>query len=110
MFQNKADPKGSAFFMKSNWRTATQRYDEDVTNRKPQLRALVNPRCIEVIDRGSAEIIKKMPGARRVALAFQMGDMARRMMAASIRQTYPEWDEAQVQAEVANRVRRGSSR
>jgi hypothetical protein len=75
-----------------------------------KLRALTNPRCIEVLDRKSAEVIRQMPGAKRMALAFHLGDMARRMIAASIQQNHPDWVDSQIQAAVAERVLRASSR
>ena len=41
-------------------------------------------------------ILRRMSGADRVAMAFEMSDAARALSEAGIRHRHPDWDEGQV--------------
>jgi hypothetical protein len=75
---------------------------------KRQLRAMIYPQSIEVVDRISAELFKKMSPARRLEVAFGLGAMARQVVGAGVRHFHPEFTEDEVTREVARRVRGGS--
>ncbi|MDX2119189.1 MAG: hypothetical protein SFY96_13495 [Planctomycetota bacterium] len=64
---------------------------------------------IEVIDDATAERLRKMTPAERMALANDMFIQCREMMLAAVRSRNPEWTEAQVTAEVRRRISRGAA-
>ena len=74
-------------------------------NDPSSLRTLTNPRCIEVVDRMSAEVFKKMSLQRRLEVAFGLRAMARQIMAASVKHFHPDFTNEEVALEVARRVR-----
>jgi len=98
----------SLFLRVADWRKLRVCYDHCMDGEHAHLRALVNPRCIEVVDRRCAEIFSKMSPARRLEVAFGLGAMARQIIAASVRHFHPEFTDDQVAMEVARRVRGGS--
>ena len=46
--------------------------------------------------RVQTEVLRKLGPARRVELAFHMGEMVRALARARIRAHHPEWDDTQV--------------
>ncbi len=51
-------------------------------------------------DQLQLEIQRRMTGAERLHLAFEMSDLARGLCRARIRQQHPEWSEEQVTREL----------
>jgi hypothetical protein len=74
-------------------------------NNPSPLRALTNSRCIEVVDRMSAEIFRKMSSQRRLEVAFGLRAMARQIMVGSVKHFHPDFTKEEVEREVARRVR-----
>jgi hypothetical protein len=68
----------------------------------------IDPRNIEVIDDAVAEILRQKSPAERVAMITDANRTARLIAAAGIRYQHPDWDEAQVHAEVLRRVCSGT--
>ena len=64
----------------------------------------IDPRRIEVIDRKTAEIMRRLSGTEKIRLACALGDGLRRMIRYHITQTHPDWTENQVRRELARRV------
>lgn len=63
---------------------------------------------IEVVDDQVAEILRKQTPAQRVEAIVACNRMMRQVVAAGVRHRHPEWDAAQVAAEVARRMSNGS--
>lgn len=61
----------------------------------------------EMIDDATAEILRRMTEAERLAIAFRMWDFARDMLRANIRADHPEWTEEQVNRAAASRMSHG---
>ena len=59
---------------------------------------------IEVISDDEAAVLRRLPGARRVAMLDELVEFGRGLMLARLRETHPEWSEEQRRAEVARRV------
>jgi len=62
------------------------------------------PKEIESIDDSLAEVLRTKSPAEKVAMINSANRTARILAAAGVRYTHPDWDEAQVQAEVIRRV------
>jgi len=58
----------------------------------------------EWVDEHVIEILRSKAPAERVAMILDANDMARSLASAGIRYIHPEWDEQQLQAEVARRM------
>lgn len=63
----------------------------------------IDLRQIEVVDDRVAEILRRKTPAERLEIMFGLEKLARRMMAASIREQHPDWSEGQIQRKVAQR-------
>ena len=59
---------------------------------------------IEILDEPIAAILRKKKPAERIALILDANHTARSLAAAGIRHSHPNWDEQQLQAEVARRM------
>lgn len=55
-----------------------------------------NPEVLEV----QLSVYRKMSGAQRMLLAFEMSTFARDLARARIRRSHPEWEESQVTREL----------
>ena len=75
-----------------------------MANRRPP----PDPRRIEVVDPDMAEILRAKTGAERFQIACRMFDDARRMLTHHLGAEHPDWDEEQVQREVARRISYGN--
>lgn len=62
---------------------------------------------LEVIDEEMAAVLRAKTGAERLAIAFGMIRSARRMLTNHLAAEHPDWDDRQVQDEVARRLARG---
>lgn len=62
---------------------------------------------IEVLDDAMAEIFKKKTPAERLQIAFGLWRSAREQLLHYLRSLHPEWDEKQVEKEVAKRLSHG---
>lgn len=63
------------------------------------------PRCIEVIDDKSAEVLRQMGPQQRLHMLNELTRCGFEMMAAGVRHRHADWTEEQVAREVAQRVR-----
>ena len=68
----------------------------------------VVPRNIEVIDDQMAEALRNKTPAERIEMIAAANRTARLLAAAGIRHCHPDWNEAQVQAEVLRRISGGT--
>lgn len=68
----------------------------------------VDPRNIEVIDDELAEVLRLKTPAEKVEMVAAANRTARLLAAAGIRYQNPEWNDAQIQAEVIKRVTGGT--
>lgn len=64
---------------------------------------------IEIIDPVLARILRHKSPAERLAMIADANRTARLLAAAGVRCVHPDWNDAQVQAEVIKRVSGGSS-
>ncbi|UCD30505.1 MAG: hypothetical protein JSV03_08570 [Planctomycetota bacterium] len=63
---------------------------------------------IEVVSEEVAEMLRHKTGAERLAIACEMFSSARRMIISQLRTEHPDWDEQQINQEVARRLSHGS--
>lgn len=63
---------------------------------------------IEVISEEMAAVLREKTGAERLAIASRLYSSARKMLVNHLRATYPEWDEHQIEREVARRLSHGA--
>ncbi len=59
---------------------------------------------IEVVDRESAAILAAKSPAERVSMVFEAYRTARMLAAAGVRYLHPDWNESQIESEVARRM------
>jgi regulator of protease activity HflC (stomatin/prohibitin superfamily) len=67
------------------------------------------PDKIEVVDDALAEILRAKSPAERIAIVAEANRTARILAAAGARYLHPDWEEAQIQAEVVRRVSGGTT-
>jgi hypothetical protein len=65
---------------------------------------MAEPLHIEVIDDQMAEILRAKTPAEKVDMICAANRTARLLAAAGVSYLHPDWDEAQIQAEVIKRV------
>lgn len=63
---------------------------------------------IEVVDEQLAEVLRQKTPAERLEMADAIWVFARDTIKTVLRQEHPEWDEAQLQREVAQRLSHGA--
>jgi hypothetical protein len=68
----------------------------------------VDPRRIEVMDDAMVPVLRRLSPAQKLAQAHAMWRYARQRVEAAVRWQHPQWDERQVQREVARRMLDGS--
>lgn len=61
---------------------------------------------VEMMDPMMVEVIQNKTPAERLAIAFGMWDSARVIISAGIRHQHPDWSDAEVEHEIAARMRR----
>jgi len=69
----------------------------------------MQPLRIEVIDRAYAAILATKSPAEKISMVAEANRMARMLAAAGARYLHPDWNEAQIQAEVVRRMTHGAS-
>jgi len=67
-----------------------------------------SPRNIEIVDPQIAEVLRRKTPAEKVEMVVAANRTARLLAAAGIRFQHPDWNDAQVQAEIIRRVTGGS--
>jgi hypothetical protein len=67
------------------------------------------PDKFEVVDDAMAEVLRTKSPAERIAIVSDANRTARVLAAAGARYLHPDWDESQIQAEVARRVGGGTT-
>jgi len=65
----------------------------------------IDPRNIEIADKTTIEIWKKIPGERRILMAFEMFETAAAIIRASVKEKHPDWSEAEIRKEIGRRMR-----
>jgi hypothetical protein len=65
---------------------------------------VLDPSKIEVIDEALAEVLRRKTPAERIEMIAAANRAARLLATAGAKHQHPEWNEAQVQAEVLRRV------
>ena len=63
---------------------------------------------IEVLDEALADVLRHKTPAEKIEMIAAAQRTARHLLAAGLRQRHPEWDDQQVEAEVARRLTRGA--
>ena len=61
-------------------------------------------RPIEMVDRRVAAILRQKTPAERVLMGLECNEAARTILACQLKSRYPQWSDAEVQAEVARRM------
>lgn len=69
----------------------------------------LDPRRIEVIDDKTAEILRRMTPAQKLAQLDSMVSDAREMVTCVLRSQHPEWTPEQLRAEVRRRISHGAA-
>jgi len=62
---------------------------------------------IEVVDDRMAEVLRGKSGAERLEIANGLFRFARQVVAASVRELHPDWDEARIQRATSERILSG---
>ena len=63
---------------------------------------------VERLDPAVVEILREKTSAERVAMVFDAERMMRQLLRASIGTSHPDWDQQQVEREIARRWLRGT--
>jgi hypothetical protein len=63
---------------------------------------------IEVVDDAVAEILRRKTPAERVQMALDANRLGRQLIAGHLHTIHPDWNDDQIQAEVARRMLRGT--
>lgn len=69
----------------------------------------IDPRRIEVMDDRTAEIMRRMTPAEKIAMLDELWDFSRSVVHGGVRAQHPELNDEQVQREVVRRMSRGDS-
>ncbi len=69
---------------------------------------IVKSRDVEVVDDQLAEVLRRKSPAEKVEMVAAANRTARLLAAAGVRFQHPDWNDAQIQAEVIRRVTGGS--
>jgi hypothetical protein len=69
---------------------------------------MIDPSRIEVPDDAVVELLRRMTPAERLALANRMWVSARNAVDFIVRRQHPEWNDQQLQQEVARRILHGA--
>lgn len=64
---------------------------------------------IETVDDAIAEILRRKTPAERIAMIGEANRTMRRVIAAQVQHTHPEWDARAIVAEVARRMSDGTA-
>ncbi len=64
---------------------------------------------IEVVDQAIADIMRQKSPAEKIALVGIAHRTAKRLMAAGIRRTHPDWSDDAIQKEVCRRLLHGTN-
>lgn len=59
--------------------------------------------CVELLDDHMVAVLKSKTAAERVAMVFDAERSMRLMLDAHLRWRHPDWDQAQIDAEIARR-------
>ena len=65
--------------------------------------------CIEIIEPEMVECLRRLTPAQRLKTAFGMWETARIIIRGSVLTQFPDWNEAQVNQEVARRLSHGAT-
>ncbi len=84
-------------------------YNVSVVSEESIMPDSLNPLAIEVVDDQMAKVLRSKTPAERVEMIAAANRTARVLAAAGVRHQHPDWDEAQVQAEVLRRVTGGTN-
>jgi len=68
----------------------------------------LNPKQIEVVDDQVAAILRTKTPAERLKMAFDLWDMASRMITGYLKSQHPDWSQEQIQKETAHRLSHGA--
>ena len=68
----------------------------------------IDARQIEVVDPEMADVLRRMTGAERLAVANGMFVFARDLLISHLTAQHPDWDDARIQAETARRLSHGA--
>lgn len=67
-----------------------------------------DPGQIEVVDPQVADVLRRLTGAQRLAIANGMFVSARDMLISHLRTLHPDWDDARIAGEAASRLSHGA--
>mgnify|MGYP000866532021 CR=1 FL=1 len=65
-------------------------------------------KIIEVVDDAMAEVLRQKTPAERLGIAFGLWRSTRRMLSSMLRSVHPDWNEEQIDREVARRLSHGA--
>lgn len=69
----------------------------------------IDPRRIELVDPMMVEVFRAKTPAERVAMAFEANQTARLLLKAHLSSSRPDWDDRQVEREIASRMLHGAA-
>lgn len=69
----------------------------------------IDPRRIELLDPAMVEVLRAKTPAERVAMAFEANQTARLLLKAHLSSSRPDWDDRQVEREIASRMLHGAA-
>ncbi|MDB5343652.1 MAG: hypothetical protein JWP89_2029 [Schlesneria sp.] len=67
----------------------------------------LDPRRIELLDPEVVAMLKAKSPAEKLGMAFEMQNLARRVLFSRIRSQHPEWTQPEIDDAVAQRMNRG---
>lgn len=67
-----------------------------------------NHPCIELLDEGVVEVLRRKTPAERVAMIFAANRTMRLRLEGHLRTRHPDWDSQAVMQEIARRMSRGA--
>ena len=70
----------------------------------------LDKRNIEILDEKLVEVFKSKKPQERLVIAFNMYRSARLQLSHYLRSLHPDWDEKEIQFEVARRLSHGAAR
>ena len=68
----------------------------------------VDKRNIEVLDDQMVKVLKEKTPQQRLAMAFNMWDLAKNQLTSYLRSLNPHWDEKKIHREVVRRLSHGT--
>ena len=63
---------------------------------------------VEILGHDEAAVLRRLSGARRIAMLDELVEFGRGLMLARLRETHPDWTDDERRAELARRIARAT--